>query len=177
MAENQLIERARQNIRERRNPRGEESPQNQLKADLRFQQMRKVAEGILDLYGQTKTDKDAKWLRFHPWIVIAALISRVTPTEILETRELSLTLNDNDIEPPATVTLSHAGRTASRSWFINVLTQGISEELHLYKDGGKVFPLNGTNHPLRRANLQDAQDYQPVIDLFTKRFQPPVLQA
>lgn len=162
-----LIERARDNIRAQRNTKGEDSPQNQVEADLRFRQMRRECEKLLTVHGETKQPYP-RWEIFHPWILMAALLETVKPVEILERTKLSITVDE--IEPPVAVTLSHAGRNASRSWFISLSVQGVPEMLKIYKEKGEISLPDGTGHPLRRANLDDAENYQPLVGLFTERF-------
>ncbi len=160
-----LIEIARDNITRGRNLRGEEMPAYQRHADQAFMEMRGECEDLLKHHGQTSSL--SRWWLLHPWMLMAALVDRVNPVEILESRRLSLV---EGAEPSVTITLSHSGRVASRSWFIEVAIQGLPEILRLYRDGGKVFDPSGSGHPLRRANTSDARNYGEVVELFAARF-------
>lgn len=158
---------ARENLKLGRNLRGEESLHNQRIADDSCLQIRKHCEELLDLYGRTEMTSP-NWLVFHPWILMLAAVNRVKPRAILEERVIREVMDE--AKPQVAVTLSHVGRVASKSRFISISVQGIPERLHLFKDGGKIFPPDGSGRALRRANVRDAFNYQPVVEMIASKF-------
>ncbi|MBI2195984.1 hypothetical protein HYU45_00025 [Candidatus Daviesbacteria bacterium] len=164
-----LIEQARENLRLGRNIYGEETPSNQKISDEICQQTRTQCEGLLEQHGKTRTGPS--WLVFHPWIFMLAAIARMSPRALLEER----ILNDmvSGAGPVVNITLSHAGRVAAKSWFVNVSVQGVPERLRLYKDHGEIFTPDNSGHALRRANLVDARNYQSVVNFVAERFPLP----
>lgn len=164
-----LIEQARENLKLGRNIYGEEAPHNQKVPDEICRQMRSQCENMLDLHGKTH-GTGPNWLVFHPWILMLAAMARIKPRGLLEEKILNDMLNGT--KPAVNITLSHVGRVAAKSWFVNVSVQGVPERLRLYKDHGEIFPPDNSGHPLRRANLQDARNYQSVVNFVAERFPP-----